>query len=61
MKYQILHDYGTEGFKFYEEQDFDTVAEAVKFALELGYCTPFVIVQIIEWKAEAVTALTPKE
>lgn len=47
MKYKILHDFGAyEGFKFYEEKEFDTVDEAVKFAVKLNYSTPFIIVQI---------------
>jgi hypothetical protein len=49
MKYKILHDYGAyEGMKFYDEKEFDTVAEAVRFALELRYGVPFLIVQVID-------------
>ena len=49
-KYKILHDYGGyEGLKFYDEKDFDTVDEAVKFAVFLNYCTRFIIVKIY-WK-----------
>lgn len=46
MKYKILFDYGCEGMKFYDEKEFDTVDEAVKFAVSLGYGTQFMIVTI---------------
>lgn len=47
MKYKILHDYGAyEGMKFYDEKEFDTVDEAVKFAVNLNYATRFLIVHI---------------
>ena len=53
MKYRILFNYGAyEGFKF-QDEEFDTVAEAVKHALELNYATPFLIVQIIDWEAKS--------
>ena len=53
MKYKILHDYGAyDGMKFYDEKDFDTVAEAVRFAIELNYSTKFLIVQVIDWEAK---------
>ncbi len=51
MKYRILFDYGCEGFKF-EDNEFDTVAQAVKHALELNYCITFLIVNIINWEAQ---------
>lgn len=53
MKYKILLDYRTEGFKF-QDEEYDTVADAVKNAIELNYCTPFLIVQIIEWEAKEI-------
>ena len=49
MKYRILFDYHSEGFKF-EDGEFETVNEAVKKALTLNYA-PFLIVQVIEWDA----------
>ncbi len=53
MKYRILFDYGAyEGMKFYDDKEFDTVAEAVNFAIELRYSTPFLIVSVIAWEAK---------
>lgn len=50
-KYKILFDYGSyEGMKF-QDEEFDTVAEAVKHALQLSYSCPFLIVNIIDWEA----------
>lgn len=47
MKYKILFDYGAyEGMKFYDEKDFDTIDEAVRFAVGLHYATPFIIVSV---------------
>lgn len=57
MKYEILFDYGSEGFNFYHDYDdsrprkatrrqFDSVDEAVKFAVGLGYSTSFIIVHV---------------
>ena len=47
QKYRILFDYGTyEGMKFYDEQEFETVDEAVKFAVGLRYSTLFLIVKV---------------
>lgn len=57
MKYQILFDYGSEGFSFYDDYDdsrprkstrrlFDTIDEAVKFAVGLGYSSRFIIVTV---------------
>lgn len=52
MKYKILFDYGAyEGFKF-QDEEFNTVAEAVKHAVGLNYCSPFLIVQVIDWEAK---------
>jgi len=50
MKYKILFDYRTDGFKF-EDDEFDTVADAVEHAIKLNNCTPFLIVTIVNWKA----------
>lgn len=60
MAYKILHDYGTyEGCKFYDEKDFETVGEAVKFAIELRYGVRFFIVKVIDWQAEEKPAFHP--
>jgi hypothetical protein len=61
-KYKILFDYGAhEGFKF-QDEEFDTVAEAVKHAIDLNYCTPFLIVQVINWEAkEKNPFISPEE
>ena len=46
-KYKILFDYGGyDGMKFYDEKDFETVDEAVKFAVGLNYATKFLIVMV---------------
>ncbi len=49
-KYRILFDYGTEGFKF-QDEEFATVARAVAHAVGLGYGQPFMIVEIVSWEA----------
>ncbi len=50
-KYKILFDYGShEGMKF-QDDEFSSVSEAVKHAIGLNYYTPFLIVQVIDWKA----------
>ncbi len=50
-KYKILFDYGTyEGCKF-QDMEFATVREAVKYAVELQNGSPFLIVQIVDWEA----------
>lgn len=53
MKYKILFDYGIEGFRF-EDKEFDTVTESVKYAIELNYSTQFLIVSVIEWEAKEI-------
>lgn len=51
MKYKILFNWGAyEGYKF-QDEEFLSVAEAVKHAIELQYSVPFLIVQIIDWEA----------
>lgn len=50
MKYKILIDYGSEGFKF-DDGEYQTVDEAVKKAITLIYSNPFYIVEIIDWEA----------
>lgn len=53
-KYRIMHDHGAyEGYRL-DEKEFDDVSEAVNYAMNLGYSVPFVIIQIIEWKATEV-------
>lgn len=47
MKLKILFDYGYEGMKFYDDKVFDNVDDAVKFAVSLGYGTPFLIVDVV--------------
>jgi len=51
MKYKILIDYGVEGYQFRDEE-FDTVAGAVKHAIEVNYGSPFLIVQVVEWEVK---------
>lgn len=50
-KYKILRDYGSEGFKF-DDEEFNTVKEAVKVAINQNYYAPFIIVKLINWEAE---------
>ena len=51
-KYRVLVDYGPyEGMKFWDEKRFETVNEAVKFAISLNLSTPFLIVEVMEWEA----------
>ena len=51
MKYKILFDYGAhEGFKF-QDEEFETIDEAIKHAVALNYSIPFIIVSI-HWKPE---------
>ena len=50
-EYKVLFDYHSEGFKF-EDNIFDSVAAAVKYAMDCNYATPFLIVQVIEWEAK---------
>lgn len=51
MKYKILFDFGSEGFRF-EKTAFDDIEKAVKQAIELSRqnCSPFLIVTIVDWK-----------
>lgn len=55
MKYKILFDYRTEGFKF-DDEEFENIDDAVKQALARNNCTPFLIVQVVDWQAEPKTA-----
>lgn len=50
MKYQVLIDYGVEGYKFMDGR-FDTLDEAVKQALMFNTGHVFLIVQVVEWEA----------
>lgn len=46
-KYKILFDYGAYyGFKFYDEKDFDSIDEAIKYAVSLNFSAPFLVVTI---------------
>ena len=57
-KYKVLWDYGTEGYSFADE-GFDTIVEAVDYAVRLNYSVPFLIVQVIDWFAtEKIEELT---
>lgn len=48
MKYKILFDYDSEGYRFHEKE-FDYVDEAVKKAITMH--VQFFIITIINWKA----------
>lgn len=49
IKYRILRDYYSEGFKF-QDGEYPTVDEAVKAAISVSYNSPFLIVRVIDWK-----------
>lgn len=49
---RVLVDYGIEGWKF-TDGTFETVDKAVKFAFESNLCFKFIIVDVIEWEAQA--------
>lgn len=61
MTYKILFDYGSEGMKFWDDQEYPTVNEAVKFALELNTGTRFLIVSVIDWHAQEIIYKSTKE
>ena len=54
MKYNIMHDHGSEGFSFYKEgretvpKNFDTIGEALAVAMQTGYSTKMIIVNVID-------------
>ncbi len=48
-RYVIICDFGSEGWHFYKDQTFETIDEAVRHAVGLNRCVPFVIVNIV-WK-----------
>ena len=50
MKYRILYDFGSEGFKF-EKGDFDSINDAVKKAIDTNRFVPFLIITIVDWQA----------
>jgi len=51
MKYLILIDYGSDGWKF-EDEEFDSLDLAVKTAQHKTYGNAFKIVTIINWEAK---------
>ena len=46
MKYRILVDYYTEGYKL-DDQEFDTIEQLLKHTQENPMYNPFLIIQII--------------
>jgi len=54
MKYNIMHNHSSNEFNFYTEEvepkDFETIGEAIAFAMELGYSAKFIIVNVIDYK-----------
>jgi hypothetical protein len=51
-KYRIIIDYGAvEGMKFLDDIEHQTIDEAVKKAVANSYASPFLIVQVVDWKA----------
>lgn len=50
-KYKILIDYGSEGMKFWSDEEYETVDEAVQNAIAINSAFPFLIVRLIHWEA----------
>lgn len=48
--YSIFFDYGSEGYKLQDEK-FDSIAEALDWAIKQNRCAPFIIAEIIDWKS----------
>lgn len=48
--YSIFFDYGSEGYKLQDEK-FDSIAEALDWAIKANRCAPFIIAEIIDWKS----------
>ncbi len=51
MKYRVLFDYYSEGMKL-QDEEFDTVDDAVKWAVGNSNGSPFFIIRIIDWSAD---------
>ena len=50
-KYRVLVDYGVyEGMKL-QDEDFDSVNEAVQWAIGMNFGRNFKVIQIITWEA----------
>lgn len=54
MKYQILQDWGTEGYSLHDIE-YETVNDAVVVALQKNYGNRFLIIQVIDWEAKEKT------
>ncbi len=52
-KYKILLDYGSEGFVFRDEE-FESVTEAVKFAVENVFYNKYIIVKMVNWEVKEI-------
>jgi len=51
-KYRVLVDYGVyEGMKL-QDEDFDSVNEAVQWAIGMNFGRNFKVIQIITWEAK---------
>ena len=65
MKYNIMYNYSGNEFNFYTEEvepkDFETVGEAIDFAMELGYSAKFIIVNVIDYKKLILSILSKLE
>lgn len=52
MKYRVLIDYHTEGWRFHDEgEGYDTIDAAVKEGIANSYGHPFLVIQVIDWQA----------
>ena len=59
MKYRILIDYGSEGHSFHGEE-YETLDEAVKEAIAFNSAHAFIIVHVVDWKAEELESNNEK-
>lgn len=54
MKYRVLIDYGSDGMRFWDDEGYETVNEAVQSALIANSVYPFKIVRVIDWEAKEI-------
>ena len=57
MKYKLLYGYYTEGLAF-EDEEFDSIDEAVKHGVANGYTNPFKVVTI-HWEPKHKKEIKP--
>lgn len=52
--YRILMDYGSEGMKYWDENGFETLEEAVHEALTANSAFSWTIVKVVKWEAKEI-------